>query len=155
MSNRNASRSTLFLMELVMVVFMFALCGAVCLGLFATSQKMTDESDSLNHAVAISRTAAGCYKAADGDLRETLHLMSVPGTLTDTGSAAVYYDAAWSPVAAPAEKGFCLEIQSISDSAAALQAADITVYDADREPVFHIQVKKATAGTGGELHGIQ
>ena len=93
-------------MELVMVIFVFALCAAVCLGLFGASQKMTDDSDNLNHAVAISRTAANCYKAVNGDLTNLAEQMHIPAALCEQDRMRVYYDKHWQPVSQVVEDGF-------------------------------------------------
>ena len=58
MYKRKASRSTLFLVELMAAILMFALCAAVCLNLFGAAGRMSSESDNLNHAVSLSKSAA-------------------------------------------------------------------------------------------------
>lgn len=153
MRKQNASKSTLFLMELTAVIFIFALCAAVCLGLFAASQRMTEDSDNLNYAVALSKTAASCYKAADGDLSEILQLMGVAGDDSLSDSVIVYYNDRWQPIEKPSLDGFYLQVKALSRDAASLQEADVAVYDMQQTQIFQLQVKKMVPYAGGELHG--
>jgi len=152
MHRRKASKSTLFLMELVLVILLFAFCAAICMGLFGASQKMTDDSDALNHAVAISRTAAGCYKAADGELACMLQLMDVPEeAVVQDEAVRIYYDTDWKP-APVSDAAFYLQITLFSDTDASLQEAELAVCHMDRTVIFQLPVKKAVLHTGGELY---
>ncbi len=160
MHKRKASKSTLLLMELVMVIFVFALCAAVCLSLFGAAQKMTADSNHLNHAVTVSRTAANCYKAANGDLQQTAYLMDVPADFTEPLQLTVYYDKHWNPTETISEDGFYLRIHALTDSSAPLQEADLTVCHMDQTVIFQMQVKKVQVKntvlhTGGELYGTE
>lgn len=155
MHKRKASKSTLLLMELVMVILVFALCAAVCLGLFGASQKMTEDSDNLNHAVTVSRTAANCYKAANGDLQQLVHLMGSPADFTEQAQLVVYYDKHWNPTETVYDDGFYLQITALTNPLAPLQEADIAVCHMDQTAIFQMQVKKAVLHTGGELYGAE
>ena len=150
MYKRKTSKSTLFLMEMIIVVLIFALCAAVCLHLFAASQKMTEESEQLNRAVTVTKTMAGYYKATDGSLYLMQELLEGPAQLLehDAVELVVYYDDAWAPVEKPVDKGFCLRVKSLTAPNASLQEAEIGVSRMDETQIFQIVVKKAA--TGGE-----
>ena len=75
MRKQYTSRATLFFMELVIVIFFFAICAAICVNVFGTAQQMARESDSLSKAVLEVRSAASCYKVAEGKLDETAELL--------------------------------------------------------------------------------
>lgn len=160
MHKKSASRSTLFLMELMIVIFIFALCAAVCMRLFGAAYSMSSDSDALNHATSISKTAAGCYKAADGDLALWCRLMDAPDTLAESavqnGMAELYYDAAWQCTDAPCRDGFYLCI--VQEDAAMksvqnnLRAAKILVGHTDGTEIFQLSVKKAVLHAGGEAY---
>lgn len=55
-------RSNLFLMELVLDLFLFALCAAVCVGLILHAKSMSLESEQLTQAVYIAQDAAERYR---------------------------------------------------------------------------------------------
>ena len=96
MRKQHAPKATLFLMELVIVIFFFSICAAICVNMFGSAQQMADESENLSRAVVEARSAASCYKATDGDLEKTARLLD--GVQLDD-SAAVYFDEAWNKIA--------------------------------------------------------
>ena len=68
MRRSGRSKTTLFLIELIVAVGVFSLCAAVCLSLFASAKRMTAESTALNGAALSAQSAAECFKAESGDL---------------------------------------------------------------------------------------
>ena len=68
------TRSGLFAIELLIAVGIFSLCAAICVGLFVRAEVMSRDSADLNRAVTEARSAAECFKAAGGDLKETARL---------------------------------------------------------------------------------
>lgn len=156
MHKKSASRSTLFLMELMMVVFIFALCAAVCMRLFGAAYSISSDSDDLNHATALSKTAASCYKAAEGDLALWCRLMDLPEELTttavQTGIGTIYYDKDWQRTDTPCQEGFYLCAVPEQTASEALKTARILVCHTDGEEIFQLSVKKAVPDTGGDVH---
>lgn len=95
------SKTTLFLMELIVAIGVFSLCAAVCLSLFASAAQMTAESEALNGAALSAQSAAECFKAEAGDLSRCAALL---GAETDAAGTALrlYYDEQWRPADASA-----------------------------------------------------
>ncbi|MBR5318482.1 MAG: hypothetical protein IKU46_02670 [Peptococcaceae bacterium] len=141
MRKQHAPRATLFLMELVIVIFFFSICAAICVNVFGSARQMAKDSDNLSKAVIEARSAASCYKAAEGDLQETALLLD--GVLQD-GQPVIFYDKQWNPGTQPHEDGFLLYIDELEQYG----EANVIVLDlkAD-EPVFQLPVK--TSGGGG------
>ena len=141
MRKQHAPRATLFLMELVIVIFFFSICAAICVNVFGSARQMAKDSDNLSKAVIEARSAASCYKAAEGDLQETALLLD--GVLQD-GQPVIFYDKQWNPGTQPLEDGFLLYIDELEKYG----EANVIVLDlkAD-EPVFQLPVK--TSGGGG------
>lgn len=139
MNKQHTSKSTLFLMELVLVIF-FSICAAICVNVFGSGQMMAKNSYHLSNAVMAARSAASCYKAADGDLQQTAALLEGQ---QDGTQCVVYYDHQWQQVAQPVQKGFLLQLAEPEQSGEAV----ITVQEQKNEAViFQLQVK---AGGGG------
>ena len=159
MYKRKASRSTLFFIELLIVILLFALCAAVCLNLFVAADRMSNDSDDLNHAVLLTKTAAGCYKAADGDLTVWCRLMNASEYSVNNDTATIYYDAQWQQAAEAHTDGFYLRITSkpapTSFGSFSLCEADIIVGQSNGEEIFALQVKKTVIHAGGALHDLQ
>ena len=62
------SAPNLFLLELLIVLLIFALSAAVCVRLFVSARLTASESRALNHAVLLCESGAECFKAANGDI---------------------------------------------------------------------------------------
>lgn len=87
------TRSGLFAIELLVSVGIFALCAAICVGLFVRSEVMSQDSADLNRAVAEARNAAECFKAAGGDMEKTARLTG--GELGSGDILLLTYDENW------------------------------------------------------------
>lgn len=68
MRNRSSKSESLFLIEMIVVVFFFAVCAAVCARLFVQSHRMKNESLTLTRAVMDAQNAAELFYATGGDL---------------------------------------------------------------------------------------
>ena len=66
------SKTSLFLMELIITILLFAACGAVCVKLFVTSYVMTQDTVELNEAVSIAQGFAEVMRGTDGDIDSVL-----------------------------------------------------------------------------------
>ena len=66
------SKTSLFLMELIITILLFAACGAVCVRLFVTSYVMTQDTVELNEAVSIAQGFAEVMRGTDGDIESVL-----------------------------------------------------------------------------------
>ena len=64
---KSGSRSSLFLVELIITIFFFSLAGTVCVRLFLYAHKISSDSKVLTKAVSIAQNAAESFLAADGD----------------------------------------------------------------------------------------
>ena len=80
------SGSSLFLIELIISIAFFSLAAVVCLQLFFHAHTMSRHAADLTEAVRLSRTAAECYIAADGDEAEFRRLLALCEEGTDTES---------------------------------------------------------------------
>jgi prepilin-type N-terminal cleavage/methylation domain-containing protein len=75
------SKSGLFLIELLIVIAVFAVCAAICVSLFAEAHLTAALSRDTTHAVNLARNAAEEFKATGRIEREVY-----------------YYDGEWNPV---------------------------------------------------------
>ena len=79
-SVRTNSKSSLFLIELIVTLCFFSLASVVCVRLFVYAHKVSTESRRETLAIQISQNAAECFIAADGDPEEfrRLYAMTLP-----------------------------------------------------------------------------
>jgi hypothetical protein len=59
----HVNRSTLFLTELILDLFIFIVCTAVCVGLLIRAHGMSRESSELTRAVYMAQTAAEEFRS--------------------------------------------------------------------------------------------
>ncbi len=85
------SKTSLFLMELIITILLFAACGAVCMRLFVTSYVMTQDTVELNESVSIAQGFAEVMRGTDGDIDSVLE--HYPNAIRGgEGYFEVYYD---------------------------------------------------------------
>ena len=134
------SRSTLFLMEQLVVILVFAVCSAVCVTIFVESYQTERRALDKNYALLAAGSGAECYKASGGDARKAAERLS--GFAVFAGeAAAVYYDEDWNPCG-EAGASFVLRF-----TPGAPLRAEITVGKADGEELVALTV--AARGDGG------
>ena len=102
------SRSTLFLIEQLIVITIFAVCAAICVKIFISSFLTANETRDMNHALIIARNAAECYKVY-GDPGKTAAVLSGREHALGVPYAAVFYDAGWR-VSEAAEAAYVLRL---------------------------------------------
>ncbi|MDR2358099.1 MAG: hypothetical protein LBD92_08475 [Oscillospiraceae bacterium] len=83
------TKTSLFLVELMLALLLFAFCAAICVQIFYASGRRVREAEALSRAVFIATEAAELYKASGGDLEKTAenydrlsHADPYNGTLT-------------------------------------------------------------------------
>jgi len=95
----NRSRSTLFLIEQLIVIAVFALCAAACARILTSAYFSATESRDLGNALHVAESGAECFKAANGDLGKVAQVLggSTESNYPEYGasSAVVYYDSQW------------------------------------------------------------
>jgi hypothetical protein len=90
------SRSTLFLMEQLIVSLVFAVCATVCVSIFVDSYIMARDAKALSSALLIARNGAESYKESGGKLASISLDLGSSAEIMD-GSLTVYYDKDWHP----------------------------------------------------------
>ena len=88
------SKSSLFLIEQLIVIAVFAICAAVCVKIFAESYILSSAGADINNALLIAKNGAESFKAASGDMDVTAQFL---GVNINKGGLHVYYDHTWRP----------------------------------------------------------
>lgn len=124
------SKSTLFLMEQLVVIAVFALCAAVCVFILAASFLMTTDSIATRNALLKAESVAESYKAFNGDAGSVSALLDTSsGRLSGQVSGnvmTIYYDENWQPTGD--SPYFILRLESnVTGSTPLVSLADISV----------------------------
>lgn len=69
MKNRT-SKSSLFLMELIIAILFFAIASGMCMQIFVKAHLLTQQTDQEQNALVVSDSIIATLKNADGDLEE-------------------------------------------------------------------------------------
>ncbi|MCL2386598.1 MAG: hypothetical protein FWC89_03510 [Defluviitaleaceae bacterium] len=72
---KGRSRSTLFLMEQLVVIAVFAICAAVCVKILFVAHAMMVDAVDTRHALIIAENSAEAFKAFSGDLDMVLEMV--------------------------------------------------------------------------------
>ncbi len=73
------SRSSLFLMELIMAILFFSLTSAVCIRLFVRAHTISQDTINQNNALTQAQNLAETWLATEGDMSELTALLAVSG----------------------------------------------------------------------------
>lgn len=73
--NKAASRTGLFLMELIIGILFFSLAGALCIQMFVKSHLISESSTALNHGVLWSQNVAETFQGCGGNTAEMASLL--------------------------------------------------------------------------------
>lgn len=147
------SKSSLFLMELIIAILFFSLASTVCIQLFAKAHILSKQTVEENHALIQAQNLAELFLAADEDL-DLIMETATDGVLqdkqdktTDRAESSVgrqlacYYDGEWNPTdSAHARYEARIEISAVDTG---LISANITVTSASdlENPIYTLEVK--------------
>ncbi len=91
---RERSKSMMLLLEITIMLLVFAICAGVCLRLFAGARTMSQYSEELTGAAMWAQSAADAYKAAHGDIAAAAELI---GASVSGGKLELWLDGDWEP----------------------------------------------------------
>lgn len=92
------SKSSLFLMELIISLLFFSMASAVCVQLFSKSHMLSRSTVNENHSITVLQNMAETWFSADGDLKATADLLDNAILSSDGSSLFLLYDKDWEPV---------------------------------------------------------
>ena len=97
MTNSSGSKSTLFLMEQLIVILIFSFCAAICVKIFVVSFMVVSDVNDTTNALRIAQNGAECYKAVSGDAEYAASILNggVSVSKDDSGNSVVYYNENW------------------------------------------------------------
>lgn len=90
MSKPIHSKSSIFLMELIIAILFFSIASAICMQLFVKAHVLSKNTKELNNAVIICESLAEAFRGTDGDFNEFVALYE--NCTTTKSSMTLYYD---------------------------------------------------------------
>lgn len=124
------SRSSLFLIELIIAIFFLALTSVVCVRLYLSAHQLSQQSADLTHSVQEAQKISECFIPTEGQLSEALSQFlslegaealtnAVPETMPGHASVRLLYDSDWQLVSLQ-----ILTSGTLTDDAAASSATE-------------------------------
>jgi len=126
----NRSKSTLFLIEQLIVIAVFAICAVACISILTAAYFNATDSKATSHAILKAESAAEVFKVFGDDFSAIADTLGGTTTVAGLGTAgvsvvAVYYDSSWR-VCREQDASYVLNL--IIESAEAFQGTrDLTV----------------------------
>ena len=96
MNDAGRSRSSLFLMEMIVTILFFSLAATVCVKCFVSAHMMGKETYELNHAIAIATGYAEVMRGTAGDIDSIMEVFpyAIKG---DDSYIMLFYDEEFNP----------------------------------------------------------
>ena len=104
--NKQSSRSSLFLIELVLSIFFFIIAAAICLQLFVKTYFLSRETIEINQAVLWSQNLAETFLGGMGDYSIVKELYSDKGCSMVLSFSYQDIYIAKSPKSVPSDAGY-------------------------------------------------
>ncbi len=108
------SKTSLFLMELIIVILFFSIASVVCVQLFVNAYNTNTQTKESSQATLLIQNLAEGYLGTGGNLNEMLPLYD--SAVIEGNSLSLYYDADWNKVSDGSSAAY---VARISDSAGA------------------------------------
>ncbi|MGN0413351.1 MAG: hypothetical protein ACI4FV_09970 [Lachnospiraceae bacterium] len=131
----NRSKTSLFLMELIIAILFFSLACAVCIQLFFKAHQVSRKSEDLSSAVLWCENVAELFRGCDGDMAEMTALLVDTDHFQITTNAdngfSIFFDKDWNPITEASHVTY--EIQCEIYDKDDYQTAVITASDGSEE----------------------
>ncbi len=131
----NRSKSSLFLMELIIGLLFFSLASTICISLFVKSHTISTYTKNLNYAVTQSQNMAEAFLGLDGDMEQMRNVFP-KSILNEQQTMLTVYDNEYHSI---------LQLQDSDDnqtiSEGKMVSANIFVYSrSDQSPIYTLHI---------------
>lgn len=133
MSRYQTSKSSLFLLEIIIDLFIFAFLCAYGLMFFIKSTNLTTQTTTLHQAAKITSCVANIYESSDGNLDAVLEEY-VTGNETENG-LILYFDTSYVPCAEADASYLCI----VRKQETTLSKIQVDFCDVDATPLYSIE----------------
>ena len=136
------SKAPLALMELILMVLVFALAAGLCLQVFVFAGQVSRNCEAKDRAMLVVQNAAEVWKINDGDAQKCVQKL---GGEVDASVWQIGYDATWekTPVS---EAEYLVRAVPIETNDPLLGFATVSAQTADGESLFQVDIAWQEAG---------
>ena len=104
------SKTSLFLMELIIVILFFSIASVVCVQLFVNAYNTNTVTKESSQATLIIQNLAEGYLGTDGDIESMVPLYD--SAVYENGSLVLFYDNEWNTLSDSASASYTARISS-------------------------------------------
>lgn len=142
------SKSSLFLIELIVVILFFSIAGTVCIQLFVKSHLLSTKTKALNQCVKYAQNYAEVFTNMNGSRNDFLDFLDNPVLSEDKTAYHIYFDKEFQ-ITGDFDKAF-YDLKLVFDASDNnISVLNMNFYKiSDNTLLYGIDVKKYT-GTGG------
>ena len=125
------NKSTLLLIEIGIMLFVFVLGAALCLYIFSYSDRLSKNTLDRDMATLQAQNIAEVLKSTDGDYAQAAKLLSVP---YNDGVFTIHYDEDWHISAQPSV--FCLTVYGLCSDTEQMCQGKIVVTENGKDDIL-------------------
>lgn len=157
------SKSGLFLFELIVAVFLFTVCAAICIIIFAGSHTISAQSENITRSSLKAETAAEVFKSTDGGGDAIVKAFESDASAHDMVAGErngiqeytlnLYFDEGWENTEKDnAEYVLTMDTKPVNHTKTGyvMLAKIRIVRNEEDEPIYEMDVKKYRAEDSGE-----
>ena len=101
------SKTSLFLMEMIISLLILSLTACICVQIFAKAKSAREQAREWNHIQELTVTAGEFLEGSNGSPEEFLSLY--PEGYSEEGSLLYYYDSQWN-TSSESDSRYCMEL---------------------------------------------
>lgn len=135
-------RNTATLVEMMVMLAVFALCAALCTQAFVRAEEISRRAEARDRGVTLCQSVAEVIRHNGGDPEAAL--TEVCGGASDAGEGwAVYYDENWALLPEAGEAGYTLQVTELTTGRPTLGKAKVeafTLRGGEMDSLFFIEV---------------
>ena len=112
MNNALHSKTSLFLMELIISILFFSVSGAICIQLFVKAHTLSESSVELNNSVLWTQNISEVFHGCNGSLHAIADFFSDSSVVLvsyednpEVGTLVMYFDDKWNLIEFPSANG--------------------------------------------------
>ncbi|WP_051204596.1 hypothetical protein [Butyrivibrio sp. VCD2006] len=110
MNHTRHSKTSLFLMELIISIMFFSISGAICIQLFVNAHSLSEESIELNNSVLWTQNISEVFHGCKGNLHDIANFFADNSVVLvsyednpEIGTMVMYFDENWKLIDFPSQ----------------------------------------------------
>ncbi len=129
MNQRSNSKTSLFLMELIVAIFFFSISATICVRLFVNAHTLAEKTVNLNNALTWSQSLAESFTGTNGQIEEIGALY--PSAFITENSLILFFDKDWKVISTDISSAYFEAILITETKKASEVYADVNDYNTE------------------------